>query len=707
MAALLPALLFAWGCILVRQTLPNTTPCPTSTTPDAPPPPALGRLAVVVVDGLRWADAATALGAGALALPPGAVWGPARLVAHPPTATLPAVRSMLTGGLPAFVDAGAGVVFVSQAVVEDTWVGRLRRCVRRHHHHAARPPRVVAFGDAAWRALLGGDGALDPGSWSTPALDVGGLDDSRVWASLRREVGRWAAEEEEEAAAAASPPYLSPSPAVAVAHVNALDHAQHARGAASPLAAATLATIATNLTALARTLASPSACVAVGAAAGAAATADTLLLILGDHGSTPGGNHGGASPDETDTAVMAVSVRAWCAGGRAVTASPPHQAVHTVDLAPALALLQGVPPPFSSVGRLPEGLWGLVHGAATYPAALRANAAQVGRYLTAAPWAAARRGRQSGAVRLALSRLEAGERAWAGNDTRRAVRDWEAGLDAAFEAARSDHATLGVGRMGAGLVGLLCVAAHRVRVVVATAQTPAHKPRPRRAIVVVLAPLLLAGAHAASLVSVGALQAEGWVVAGLSAALVAAAGRPTPAWLAATAATWAFLPRAPRTAAEAMHLVGRPAQRQHTVIPWALAAVQAWLVARPGPAPAAVLGVALTLAAHTAFHASGHFPEVAGGLRMDLTAGLPYGLAVAVVAADALAPFVVAGAAARAAGPQAQASAAAARTLTLAGACLSAAAHARHILAPAVFAPRFVFELAFYVSAEVGGWLAA
>jgi len=678
MLALLPALLFAWGFLLVRPTLPDVSTCN-----DTDGAPALDRVAVVVVDGLRWADAPAAFTLS-LTPPPGSAWGPTRLVAHPPTATLPAIRSMLTGGLPAgFADAGAGVVYGSPAVAEDTWVGRVRACNDGRREGAR--ARVVAFGDAVWGALLGGERSLD-GGWSTPALDVGSLDDSRVWASLKQEVEEWWSEDKAKAGHHHPAP---PRPRVAIAHVNALDHAQHARGPGSSSASAALAAISANLTALMRSLTSPAACAQGG---------DTLLVILGDHGATRDGNHGGASLDETDTAMLAVSARAWCAGG-AEALSLPLRAVYTIDLAPALALLLGGPPPFSSVGRLPEGLWGLAHGEATYPPALRANAAQVGQYLKAAPWA-----RRSSAVPQVHALLQAGEGAWARNETGRAVRAWEAGLDGARDAAHANHATFGLWRMGAGLVGLVLVAARRVMLVVSTTA----KQQPRRAAADVALPLLLATAHAASLFSVGALQAEAWVVAGLNAALLAlAAGKPTPATLALSAAAWACLPLAPRTAAEAMHLVGRSKQQQ-TALPWALAAAQAGLVVCSQAHPPAAVGVALMFAAHTAFHASGHFCEVAG-LKMSLSGGLPYGLAVGVVAADTLAPFFVAGAAARLAGKGngVEVMATAARTITLSSAALSAAWHARHILAPSVFAPRFMFELAFYASAEIGGWCAS
>ena len=47
--------------------------------------------------------------------------------------------------------------------------------------------------------------------------------------------------------------------------------------------------------------------------------ARTLVAVLGDHGQTAGGEHGGGTPAETDTVLLALSAaalharRAWCA----------------------------------------------------------------------------------------------------------------------------------------------------------------------------------------------------------------------------------------------------------------------------------------------------------------------------------------------------------------------------------------------------------
>jgi hypothetical protein len=109
--------------------------------------------------------------------------------------------------------------------------------------------------------------------------------------------------------------------------------------------------------------------------------ARTLLLVCGDHGQTLGGDHGGGSPEEVDSLLLAVDVAALRGasgrGGTRASAPLPQPAacrasctcgvegnqcapdLAQLDLAPSLAALLGVPIPFASLGRLNAELWQL------------------------------------------------------------------------------------------------------------------------------------------------------------------------------------------------------------------------------------------------------------------------------------------------------------------------------------------------------------
>ncbi|TSM12494.1 GPI ethanolamine phosphate transferase 3 [Bagarius yarrelli] len=76
---------------------------------------------------------------------------------------------------------------------------------------------------------------------------------------------------------------------------------------------------------------------------------DTLLVVMGDHGMTDTGDHGGESQKETDAALFLYS------GSPLFQASDKQvepEVVPQIDLVPTLALLLGIPIPFSSVGQI-------------------------------------------------------------------------------------------------------------------------------------------------------------------------------------------------------------------------------------------------------------------------------------------------------------------------------------------------------------------
>ncbi|XP_034048250.1 GPI ethanolamine phosphate transferase 3 isoform X2 [Thalassophryne amazonica] len=111
---------------------------------------------------------------------------------------------------------------------------------------------------------------------------------------------------------------------------------------------------------------------------------DTLLVVMGDHGMTDTGDHGGESQKETDAALFLYSPSPLFAGPPSQTEP---QVVQQTDLVPTLALLLGVPIPYSSVGQVLSPLFpprvqteGAV-GGLTQLEALWINAKQVNRFL--------------------------------------------------------------------------------------------------------------------------------------------------------------------------------------------------------------------------------------------------------------------------------------------------------------------------------------
>ncbi|OWZ20857.1 GPI ethanolamine phosphate transferase [Phytophthora megakarya] len=132
---------------------------------------------------------------------------------------------------------------------------------------------------------------------------------------------------------------------------------------------------------------------------------DVLLAVLGDHGMSADGNHGGASDDETGAALFLYSKASLVATGvtdhdeakelkkYAEKIIDNSREVPQVDLVPTLALLSGLPIPFGNLGSVIPSLFffppspsesgetGALAAFQTLNRALRLNLDQVRRYL--------------------------------------------------------------------------------------------------------------------------------------------------------------------------------------------------------------------------------------------------------------------------------------------------------------------------------------
>lgn len=71
---------------------------------------------------------------------------------------------------------------------------------------------------------------------------------------------------------------------------------------------------------------------------------ETLLVIMGDHGMTETGDHGGDSQSELDTALIFYSKKENSIKNSTI------EETRQINLTPTLALLLGVPIPFSNLG---------------------------------------------------------------------------------------------------------------------------------------------------------------------------------------------------------------------------------------------------------------------------------------------------------------------------------------------------------------------
>ncbi len=237
---------------------------------------------------------------------------------------------------------------------------------------------------------------------------------------------------------------------------------------------------------------------------------DALLVVMGDHGMTAQGNHGGNTAEEVTAALLLVAkqglAKASASSGR--TAAPSEAAsarplgdhsggylgglrarlgslgarglpaftprVKQVDIVPTLSVLLGLPIPFGNLGRLmPDLLYSTEHGshssdtsASSHLTALlhglRQNAAQVMRFITAYETTSSDFSASAvGALQSQVARaqqLETDATGGSDEELMEAVGAYALFLESAFEECRAVWAQFDVPSMLLGVVATWLVA---------------------------------------------------------------------------------------------------------------------------------------------------------------------------------------------------------------------------------------------------------
>ncbi|KAM3874421.1 GPI ethanolamine phosphate transferase 3 [Diretmus argenteus] len=255
--------------------------------------------------------------------------------ADPPTTTMQRIKGFTTGSLPTFIDVGNN--FASTAILEDNVIHQLGQVGK----------RVVFMGDDTWESLFPKKFYQ---SLPFPSFNVKDLHtvDNGILQHLYSTMvgGDW--------------DFL-------VAHFLGVDHCGHRFGPDHPAMADKLTQMDGVIRSVIDRLQN-----------------DTLLVVMGDHGMTDTGDHGGESQKETDAAIFLYSPSPLFPG-------PPSQSepdvVPQTDLVPTLALLLGFPIPYSSVGQVllplfpPHGQEEAARPGLSQLEALWINAKQVNRFL--------------------------------------------------------------------------------------------------------------------------------------------------------------------------------------------------------------------------------------------------------------------------------------------------------------------------------------
>ncbi|XP_077319272.1 GPI ethanolamine phosphate transferase 3, catalytic subunit isoform X1 [Lithobates pipiens] len=255
--------------------------------------------------------------------------------ADPPTTTMQRIKGVTTGSLPTFVDVGSN--FASYAIQEDNLI----------HQMVQNGKRVVFMGDDTWDGLFPKKFYKSYFFSSFNVKDLHMVDDG-ILQHLYPTVdgGDWD---------------------VVIAHFLGVDHCGHKHGPDHPETAKKLTQMNQMISSLIEHL-----------------DDNTLLVVAGDHGMTDTGDHGGDSEKEVTAALFLYSKAPLFA--KQLLEDP--EAVPQVNLVPSLALLLGVPIPYSNLGALISDLfWWSEDGddisaLLTKTSAYQINTQQVARYLS-------------------------------------------------------------------------------------------------------------------------------------------------------------------------------------------------------------------------------------------------------------------------------------------------------------------------------------
>lgn len=84
---------------------------------------------------------------------------------------------------------------------------------------------------------------------------------------------------------------------------------------------------------------------------------DTILFVMGDHGMTNDGNHGGASEHETNTVIWAYTKKKfnqeiWKYDELITSNINNSKIINQIDFVPTLSMLLGIPIPFNNLGNV-------------------------------------------------------------------------------------------------------------------------------------------------------------------------------------------------------------------------------------------------------------------------------------------------------------------------------------------------------------------
>lgn len=331
--------LFTGGFLLRRQVLSNKSECLSRDPCNPRAPPIFDKAVIILIDAFKYEFA---LHDDGLAQPmhfqnklpilsqlEGSGHGKLfEFMADPPTTTLQRLKGLTTGSLPTFIDASSN--FGTDEIPDDNIIFQLN----------SQGQPVVFAGDDTWTGLYPNQFLR---SFPYPSFDVWDLDtvDKGVNEHLFNELNQtdWR---------------------LLISHYLGVDHVGHKHGPYHPEMKRKLTEMNQVIERVIKLI-----------------NNDTILFVMGDHGMTASGDHGGDSSDELSAALFAYSPRF----NFKPSPKPTREVVEQVDFVPTLSLLLGIPIPYSNLGKLIPSLFEDGESTSFLLPYLEANVRQVMNFL--------------------------------------------------------------------------------------------------------------------------------------------------------------------------------------------------------------------------------------------------------------------------------------------------------------------------------------
>ncbi|EPS70140.1 hypothetical protein M569_04617, partial [Genlisea aurea] len=348
-------LFFTRGFLLTRSELSQYSQCddifespcfpPTTTSIGCWTEPSVDRLVILVLDALRfdlssffkkpWMDKLDVL--LELASQNRSRAKIFKAVADPPTTSLQRLKGLTTGGLPTFIDVGNS--FGAPEIVEDSWIHQLVRNGK----------RVVMMGDDTWVQLFPDHFIRSHPFPSFNVKDLHTVDNGCIENLI--------------------PSLHEKDWDVLIAHFLGMDHAGHIFGVDSSPMIEKLEQYNSMIKEVVGVL--------EGQSGPGGLHENTMLLVMGDHGQTLNGDHGGGTAEEVETALFALSLKQLLSPQLSEADSLNCRidetrgqicigSIQQLDFAATVCAMLGIPFPFGSIGRVNPELYSLATGSRNY-----------------------------------------------------------------------------------------------------------------------------------------------------------------------------------------------------------------------------------------------------------------------------------------------------------------------------------------------------